>query len=122
MKKLIFISFIVFLTSCKYDYIVTNPKHPEEYVGVWNNDSIYVNGKNVNHTISPIFGIYQEEVVIGSITYQSWEVDNTKNPYQFIGMNVPDVPLITYDVIKPPNHGKMELKQNTTVYYFTKYR
>lgn len=124
MKKLLLI-LIPFLVSCEWDYIHYNPKHPEEYVGTWNCDSIGINNKYHKPTMTnPYFGIYQEdlefmnEALNRQVEYQMWEVKSEK----LLGMNVLDVPIITFDIIKAPSMGRMELRLDSAVYFLTKSR
>jgi hypothetical protein len=113
MKKLLPILLLI-LTSCEYDYIHENPKHPEQYIGIWRNDSIYINGIKSDDTED--FEILQEDLEIGPKNYFKWEVDNN----QLIGFSDKNTPVIFFDIIKEPYLGKMELKQDTRIYYLTK--
>jgi hypothetical protein len=108
--------------SCEYDYIVTNPNHPEEYIGIWNRDSTYVNGKKVKEPpMGAYFNIYQESVEINHVSYYAWKVDKTTTPPTFVCLDDKQKPIKVYEIVKSPTY-LMELRYDSAVYYLYKVR
>jgi hypothetical protein len=60
------------------------------------------------------------EAKVRQVEYATWKVIRTTDPYIFRGINTTDS--ITFDIIKYPEMGKMELKFDSAIYYLHKIR
>jgi hypothetical protein len=124
MNKLLIILFLLLLTSCEYDYIHNDPNHPDEYRGIWKCDSIYVDNKlSSKEPKANFLQLIQPVMEFDGIGYANWKVRKDTIPNVLIGLNTPNIPAITLNVVKAPIFDKdgikLELKLENKMYYLT---
>lgn len=124
MNKIFIILSLILLTSCEYDYIFTNPNHPQEYMGNWICDSTF--SKNSEKRNFYIMQTGVEVTLTDDIHktyhYYDFKVDKSKTIPTFILYNSSYVEIKSYKIIQEPYKGFMALKDslNNTIYYLSK--
>jgi hypothetical protein len=111
---IVILTFIVF-TSCKYDYIHDNPKHPQEYLGNWNCDSTLPKAAEKRN-----FSIMQTgvDITLNAHTiasYPDWEVDEQR--ITFTLLNDKYVPILSYEIVQKPYKLALRDTSNKITYY-----
>ena len=121
MNKILIILTLLFLSSCEYDYIHTDPNRPQEYFGNWVCDSTYLNGVKNNKIEKRNFSIMQTEVSItsavdvhNSIRYQNWKLDEPQTMFLLLNSGIE---VLAFEIIRKPYKLALKDTANKVTYY-----
>lgn len=126
MKQIIYLSFLILITSC---YKETNDFPYEKYIGNWRNDLTTINGRRDNiHPYNTVphysFSIAQSEVTLSTETsigtqYHKWKVDNTTTPATLLLWisEIKPIPDMVFKITKEPDWQYMEITYQDSIVY-----
>lgn len=115
IRNIIIILSLVILTSCEYDYIHDNPKHPQEYFGNWVCDSTMPKAAEKRN-----FSIMQTgvDITLNAHTiarYADWEVDEQRT--KFTLLNDKYQPVLSYEIVRKLYKLALKDTTNNVIYY-----